>query len=232
MDPMSTSRTDEITNTLRERIVSGEIVAGDKLPSEAALVAEFGASRTVVREAMQRLQSLGLVRTRRGSGSYALTPPVEPSQDAGWLHARDAGEREELQVFRVAIETQTAALAAGQATEADLHAMEEALERFATAPTPAAALEADFSFHRTVASGAGNRYLQAALEHLGASIIVMPPARLRTEDPEHDHERTILVRAEHAAVLDAIRRRDAVAASAAMRAHLDASRRRRAARSA
>jgi len=224
MDRMSTSRTDEITQTLRGRIVAGEIVAGEKLPSEATLVAEFGASRTVVREAMQRLQSLGLVRTRRGSGSYALTPPSEPVHGAEWLHAKDAAEREELHGFRTAVELETAALAALRAPEHVVAEMTAALENFDAATNPAAALEADFAFHRAVALASGNRYLAAAIDRLGPSIIVMPSARL---DAGADPVRTATVRAEHAAVLDAIRRKDPLSAAAAMRSHLDASRRRR-----
>lgn len=221
---MSTSRSEEIARVLADRIVEGAIAPGERLPSEGRLVEEFGASRTVVREALQRLQSRGLVRTRVGSGSYALTPPAPVAGD-DWLAARDSSERAELHAFRTAIETEAAALAARRPSAADLAAIEAALADLERATLPAASAEADFAFHRAIAAASGNRYLLAALDRMGARAIVLPPARIA--DAERASADAAAVVSEHRAIAAAIRAADPLAASAAMRAHLTASAARR-----
>ena len=65
--------TEQMVAALATRIASGGIAAGAKLPSESELVAEFGVSRTVVREAISQLRARGLVATQRGIGSFART---------------------------------------------------------------------------------------------------------------------------------------------------------------
>ena len=79
---MSRNLTADLAADLRMRIVDGVIQPGDKLPSENALIGEFGVSRTVVRSALTRLQAEGLVETERGRGSFALTPPPADAQPA------------------------------------------------------------------------------------------------------------------------------------------------------
>ncbi|WP_203136286.1 FadR/GntR family transcriptional regulator [Microbacterium sp. JZ31] len=223
---MSRSRAEEIARTLADRIVDGTIASGDRLPSEGRLVDEFGASRTVVREALHRLQSLGLVRTRVGSGSYALTPPSASAGD-DWLSARGESERDELHAFRIAIEAESAALAARAPSEAHLRAIDVALTALAEATLPVETVDADFAFHRAVAAASGNRYLLTALDRIGARAIVLPSARI--SDAERDPADAGAVLAEHRAVASAIRLRDPLAAAAAMRAHLVASAARRSA---
>ncbi|MBQ1764640.1 MAG: FadR family transcriptional regulator, partial [Aquincola sp.] len=59
---------DQVASALETEIRAGRLAAGDKLPTEAVLVQQFGVSRTVVREAISRLKSRGLVDSRQGSG--------------------------------------------------------------------------------------------------------------------------------------------------------------------
>jgi DNA-binding FadR family transcriptional regulator len=60
----------EITEKLARRITSGTYPVASKLPTERALAEEFGVARHVVREALKRIEALGLVRIRQGSGIY------------------------------------------------------------------------------------------------------------------------------------------------------------------
>mgnify|MGYP003399265767 CR=1 FL=1 len=62
----------ELVESLGDRIRDGRLVPGDKLPTEAAFMAEFGVSRTVVREAISKLQASGLVETRHGVGTFVV----------------------------------------------------------------------------------------------------------------------------------------------------------------
>lgn len=66
----------DLVEELKRRILGGEIAPGEKLPDESGLVEEFGVSRTVVREAISRLQAAGLVETFQGRGSFVLEVPT------------------------------------------------------------------------------------------------------------------------------------------------------------
>ncbi|MBL7372531.1 FadR family transcriptional regulator, partial [Escherichia coli] len=66
--PERRSMAADLVDQLREKIRSGELSPGDKLPTERALVEELGISRTVVREAVARLSAEGWVEARQGSG--------------------------------------------------------------------------------------------------------------------------------------------------------------------
>ena len=220
MTPGAAPRAEAIAARLADRIASGEIAPGERLPSEARLVEEFGASRALIREALQRLQTRGLVRSRVGSGSYALTPPA-PVGDEDWLAARTPNERSELHAFRIALEAEAAALAARNASDAQLSAIEAAAGAVADAVDPAASVEADFAFHRAVAAASGNRYLLAGLELIGARAIVVPQSRIASTQHDGLDARSAL--AEHRAVVEAVRSGDPLGAAAAMRTHLTAS---------
>ena len=63
---------EQLADALAVSIRDGQMSAGQKLPTEQALVERFGVSRTVVREAMSRLKTLGLVESRQGSGAFVM----------------------------------------------------------------------------------------------------------------------------------------------------------------
>lgn len=215
-----------LVDSLRRRIVEGVIPSGEKLPSESALISEFGVSRTVVREAVSRLQAEGLVYTRRGSGSFALTPPSADEESAGGMRRpRTIEERRALLAFRAGIESEAAALAATNATPGMISALDDALEAFDAAGNhPATAVSCDFAFHRAVAEASGNFYFVDALLALGPAMIAMPPQRLEPADDGGQSQRLQRVAVEHVAVRNAIAAGDALTAAAAMRLHLANSR--------
>lgn len=221
---MSPHLTSDLVGALRADIVEGRISPGDRLPSESALIARHGVSRTVVREAVARLQAEGLIHTRRGSGSFVLVPP-SPEHSGTHRPARTLQERVELLEFRTAVECEAAALAASRRTPAQLAALETALENFeAAGGNPAAALGFDYAFHHAVAEASGNPYLADALQNLGPAMISMPKERLQAATASETNVGP--VSAEHRAVLDAVTAGDAMAAAAAMRIHLAGSRHR------
>ena len=124
----------ELVEALGDRIRDGRLAPGDRLPTESAVMAEFGVSRTVVREAISRLQASGLVRTRHGVGSFVVGPGDE---GAGFRIApeqlatlRDVVAMLEL---RIGVETEAAALAARRRTAENLAALRAALEAFSEA---------------------------------------------------------------------------------------------------
>ncbi|MEU3846890.1 FCD domain-containing protein [Micrococcus terreus] len=223
-----------MTAHLREQIIDGLLAPGEKLPSENVLVQEHGVSRTVVREALLRLSAEGLVYTRRGSGSFVLTPPS--GSTTGAVVPRPAAiasptGRMDLIDYRVAIETESAALAAARGTD-DLRAgVQRAAGDFAVSAAdnadPAELLNLDFAFHRAVASASANPLLLEAIDAMGPAMIAMPPARLdRDRAGSGPEERSRIVAAEHSTIAAFITAGDAQGAAAAMRTHLRNSARR------
>ena len=75
----------QILLELTDRIESGEIGVGDRLPSEADLVVEFGVSRTMARRALDELRRQGLVRREPGRGTFLASPRLRSS--LAYLHS-------------------------------------------------------------------------------------------------------------------------------------------------
>jgi len=225
---MSRNLTADLAADLRMRIVDGVIQPGDKLPSENSLISEFGVSRTVVRSALTRLQAEGLVETERGRGSFALTPPPggpTPGQPARAVVT--AEDRLHLLEFRMGVETEAAAVAAGNRTERQLNAIRQALSEFTeSVEHPAHAMRADFEFHKAVAAASGNPFYTDCLASLGQTMIAMPRTRLMTGVEHYARDHFEQVVHEHGSILAAITDGDGFSASAAMRNHLANSRRR------
>ncbi len=224
---MSRNLTADLASDLRRRIVDGAIAPGAKLPSENTLISEFGVSRTVVRSALTRLQAEGLVETERGRGSFALTPPPDGPQSAGSRPVATLEDRLWQLEFRIAVESEAAALAARNHTDRQLAAVRKAFEDFKdSAAHPAHAMKADYEFHRAIAAASGNPFYSDCLASLGQTMIGMPRARLVGGDEHHAPEHFDQVVQEHQSIVAAIAEGDGPSSSAAMRSHLANSRRR------
>ena len=218
----------ELVDSLSDRIREGRLAVGDKLPTEAAIMAEFDVSRTVVREAISKLQASGLVETRHGIGTFVLgmgqTPGFKITPDQ-FSTLRDVIAVLEL---RIGVETEAAALAALRRTDANLATMRQALNAVAQAVDEGRdAVSADFQFHLEIARATQNSHFIELISTLGSMII--PRARLEGPDAQSDERRQYLrrVNGEHENVFDAIVGQDPEAARAAMRTHLANSRERR-----
>ncbi|MGZ4661345.1 MAG: FadR/GntR family transcriptional regulator, partial [Arthrobacter sp.] len=215
---MSRNLTADLAAELRTRIVDGVIQPGDKLPSENTLIGEFGVSRTVVRAALTRLQAEGLVETERGRGSFALTPPAEgPQPVPGGRRVATMEDRLHLLEFRMGVESEAAALAAGNRSERQLKAVWKALEEFTSSGEhPAHAMKSDFEFHRAIAAASGNPFYTDCLAALGPTMIAMPRTRLMTGGEHYARDHFDQVVHEHESIYAAIADGDASSSSAAM----------------
>jgi DNA-binding FadR family transcriptional regulator len=219
----------EVVDALGDRIRDGRLAPGDKLPTEGQIMGEFGVSRTVVREALSKLQAAGLVQTRHGIGTFVsgvgnATPFRIGEEQLETLHDVIA-----VLELRIALETEAAGLAAQRRSEQNLLAMREALAQFSAALDQGRdAIGADFQFHLEIARATRNPHFASMMGALGASII--PRARLVPAAQVIDAERVAYLRyvnREHESILDAIASQDSDAARAAMRTHLGNSRERR-----
>ena len=218
----------ELVSALSERIRDGRLNVGDKMPTEAAIMAEFDVSRTVVREALSKLQASGLVETRHGIGTFVLGL----GEDAGFRISREQYETLQDVVavleLRIGIETEAAALAAQRRTDANLAAMRKALDALGVALEQGSdAVAADFQFHQEIARATQNDHFADLMTTLGSRII--PRARLEPAQAMTDERREYLrrVNGEHESIYDAIAAQDGEGARAAMRTHLANSRERR-----
>lgn len=217
-----------VVEALSDRIRDGRLAPGAKLPTEAEVMGEFGVSRTVVREALSKLQAAGMVETRHGVGTFVVGPGdasafrIEPQQLAT---LRDVIAVLEL---RIGVETEAAGLAAQRRSEANLAAMRRAIADFAQAVEEGRdAVAADFQLHTEIARATQNEHFAGLMATLGARII--PRARLDPAEAVDPQRQAYLrrVNAEHESIVDAIAAQDVEAARAAMRTHLANSRERR-----
>jgi len=223
----------DLVESLGERIRDGRLAAGDKLPTEAAFMAEFGVSRTVVREALSKLQASGLVETRHGVGTFVVGAGDAAAFRIDLQQLATLRDVVAVLELRIGVESEAASLAARRRTEHNLQVMRAALDAFALAVEQGGdSVPADFQFHSEIARATQNEHFSRLLASLGSMII--PRARLDTGS-DADEERLGYLRrvnAEHESILDAIANQDAEAARAAMRTHLTNSRERRRRRAA
>jgi len=217
---------------LSRQIAEQLIRCGDKLPTETQMMRVHNVSRTVVREAISRLQASGAVETRHGIGTFVLANPkthglyIDPQTIATLREVIDVLE------FRTCIEVEAAGLAAVRCTHEDILLMRKALEDFSLpghagdAGDAGDAVMADFRFHYQIALATGNTYFADIISHLGPGILPrnrLDSARLSQTDPRPYQARLIR---EHQDIYLAIVRGDPDAARAAMRLHLVNSRER------
>lgn len=218
----------DVVDALGGRIRDGSLAPGEKLPTEAAIMEEFGVSRTVVREAISRLQAAGLVDTRHGVGTFvvgmgdAAAFRISPDQ-LGTLQDVIA-----VLELRIGVETESAALAAVRRTPENLVSLRNSLQAFTAALEEGRdAVGPDFQFHLEIARATQNPHFVDLMGTLGGMMI--PRARLEPSGPVTPERQAYLrrVNAEHESIVDAISRQDPDAARAAMRTHLANSRERR-----
>lgn len=222
------NRAAEVVERLAAEIASGRLAPGSQLPTEKELMAAFGVSRTVVREAAAALRADGLLTTRQGKGAFvAADATQQPFRlDPDLRHS--LGDVVELMELRLAIEVEAAGLAAERATPRALRAVERALATFERGiARDRSSIAEDFAFHSAIAAATGNAQFPRILEYLGRFIII--PRQTIVMDPARQVEAAAYLRTlvdEHRAIAEAVLARDPSAARAAMRNHLARSRER------
>jgi GntR family transcriptional repressor for pyruvate dehydrogenase complex len=184
------------------------------LPTERELSTQLGVSRSVVREATKRLESQGLVEIQHGIGIRGVDKLHKPLNGSLSLLIPDEEERlRQLNETRMAIEPESARLAAENATAAQVRGLKRLHQKLVDAPTDDEAMAADMAFHRALAEASGNQIFRLVLESL---------ADLRRASVKRTMGlvgKGVAVR-HHAAILEAVVKRDSKAAAAAMQSHI------------
>ena len=202
------SAAEAVLADLRGAIERGELPVGERLPSEAALAGRYSVSRTVVREALRSSETLGLTRTRTGSGTFVIADHVPATLTVGEYSSQDLFEA------RPHVEVPAAGLAASRRTSEHLQDLRRLIDRMHSTTDPSQWVRLDATFHAAVARASGNQVfvdLQAA----------MGTATTRQSETLNliAHRREAANR-EHAEIVTAIDAGSPDRAEAAMTAHL------------
>ncbi|WP_240162903.1 MULTISPECIES: FadR/GntR family transcriptional regulator [unclassified Paraburkholderia] len=204
-----------VAQLLATAILRGDYAPDSILPREAELMERFGVSRTVLREALRTLTSKGLIESRPRVGTRVRPKSAWNLLDADLLDwysrvAEPMAFALKLQEMREMIEPYAASLAAASHTDDTLPALEAAHAAMVAACNVDAWVRADLQFHLCVLSACSNELLIP----LGALIERTLEAQLRLNAKRADVFNASL--AEHTAVFEAIRARNAQCARAAM----------------
>jgi GntR family transcriptional regulator, transcriptional repressor for pyruvate dehydrogenase complex len=216
--PIKKARVAEaIADRIRVLILDGTLPPDQPLPAERQLAARFGVSRGSVRDALRVLETIGLIETRHGQGTFPreldVNRLVAPLASI-LTYRRDL--RDELLDVRRMFEPAVARVAAARVTEDDLAALQRILDiQRRKLRTGGSAIAEDTAFHATLARATRNRVVIGIMETLNNLLIESRKLTLRQKGrPARSVEG-------HEAVVDALRRRDPDAAAVAMHHHID-----------
>ena len=210
------SISDEIAKQIMDLISRGELKPGDHLPSERELCKDFGASRSSLREALRCLSIVGVLNARVGEGtSVAEDGEKFLRKIIEWRLITERHDIENLLEVRMALEGVSAANTARHATEEQVEALRKLVARMQTSLNDEKAFAAlDLEFHVAMAEASGNELVSDLIALVRGQllkalhkVLVVPHALPAAHK-------------EHAAIFEAIERRDPDGARRAMQAHL------------
>ncbi len=212
------SSVDQVVERIRDVIQKQKLTAGARLPGELEFVEQLQVSRSVLREALARLQGLGLVEIQRGNGTFVagkenLAHCVQLLRSAVTLAPRELLTYAEL---RAAIEVQAVRLAAERASEDDLADLRTLLIELGSVDRPyEELLDVDFRFHRRILEAAQNELMQNLMEVIYEFVVTQ---MAQTTPSPHENK---LGRRLHREILAAIESHDPDTAERVMREHME-----------
>lgn len=208
---------EDIVKQIRALIEKGKLKKGDQLPTERELTDTFRVSRATVREAIRTLESMRLVESRQGDGTYVLASSEEALVQplaASLLHEKD--DLADIFFIRKIIEPVVAQLAAEHATREEIKELEEILKKqekdFSSGVN---IVETDSAFHSSLARMSKNRVVERLLLAIVDLLVQTREGYLQND------ERACGSLRGHEEVLAAIKSGDGTAAKLAMRRHLE-----------
>lgn len=215
--PSGSRRYLQIARKLAGDIDNGRYTPGQRLPPERELAQILDVSRTTVREALLALEIMRFVEIRVGSGVFVLDPAQRNQSE---LVEPDGAPPSDVLAARRIIEGETAALAAQNATNADISRMQSTIDEMAVSLHDIERFDvADAAFHAAISKAAGNDVLAGFVAHLWR----MREGNMWTR--WYDQTRHVSNREKsveyHQIILRAIERGAPDAARTAMQTHLD-----------
>ena len=168
------SVSEEVGKRILQLIEDQVYQPGELMPTERDFAEMFGVSRASVREALRVLQSMEVVEKRVGSGTYLTHVPVRAARMFHIGYIIESFEWMELNEARLALEEQTAGLAARRAGKEQIEAMRKAnqeLRQLIACGDRQKIVACDFQVHRLIAKGAQNVFLSNMLEALAETLL-------------------------------------------------------------
>lgn len=206
---------EHIVTRLRRAIWLGELIPGERLPSERALAEGFEVSRLTIREALRTLQGEGLLTIRRGSSGGAIV--ASKDMTAEQRHRLLLESREQLRhvhEIRQGVEPMAARLAAQRATSDQLDRLRSCQDELLASTDVSSFRRADSAFHMTVAHASGNPLLSTAVEDARSTLFI-------ALDAQHFDVLKLTSANAHQAIVQAIEAKDPDRAAQLMSEHLD-----------
>lgn len=212
---------EQVAAQLRDMILAGEVVPGQRLPSEAELTKDFAVSRTTVREALRILASEQLVATSQGSagGTYVATPSLDKialflhSSVAHLTQARDVSLTDFMRT-RQLLEVDAARLAATRFSKEGMGDVLDHVRGNGEPSAPGGHFTQNRDFHRAILEISGNVLLSIAAEPV---FTVLQINLARAAIPLEFYE---MVDEHHRRIADAIVDNDPDRAAREMESHL------------
>ena len=198
--------TERVIQQLRGEIADGTFPVGARLPTGKQLSERYGVSAAVIREVTEHLRSQGMIESRQGLGSTVRSRV----SDSGFRLAGSADTADLAAIFelRIDLEGAAAAMAARHRTDADVTRMSALLDAIAAQiDDPEHGVEPDIQFHVAIATATHNPYYLQLLQYMNLQLHqAVHTARVSSSRQPGLPAR---VHAEHVAIFDAIRARDA-----------------------
>jgi GntR family transcriptional repressor for pyruvate dehydrogenase complex len=208
---------EEIADRIRVLILDGTFPPGRPLPGERSLAERFGVSRGSIRDAFRTLETIGLLVTRHGQGTFPQELDVDRlvAPLASILSYRNDLQDELMDVRRM-FEPAVARVAATRVTDEDLADLQRILDaQRRKLKTGRSAIAEDTAFHGVLARATRNRVVVNIMATLNDLLVESRKLTLKQKG------RPLRSLMGHEAVVTALRRRDANAAAEAMREHIN-----------
>ena len=216
--PRKISLVKEVSEEIRKHVEERNLAAGDRLPTELELLEKHGVSRSVLREAINRLETIGLVEVRQGHGMFvgnadSLASCLQFARSAMAITPRNLAE---FGALRGALECWAARQAATTATAEQVAELEDLVGQLDdTSRSYEEAIQIDFALHRKLFEIADNQLVTNIINVLQQFVI---EGMLQTTPQPRDRDVSQQL---HRAVVKAIHNADPVAAEDAMREHME-----------
>lgn len=205
-----------VVQRVLDLIKDGQLIAGEKLPSERDLAGILDVSRPTVREALRALSILGILEIRHGGGVFVTSLEAgELLNPLDFFVSLNPQNMFELFDARIEYEPMIAAIVATRISNEDLTHLQELLDAQLADPDDANTFhDTDVEFHKTLLDASGNVFLS----RVGKMLQFLGDQGRRVLQKENQVRRQSI--ADHQAIMAALHARDAQAAEKAMRQHM------------
>ncbi len=171
---------DQVAAAFRDQIATGRWPVGEQIPTEPELVAQFGVGRNTVREALQSLVHVGLLRREQGRGTFVISTS---ELDTTLVRQLTGGSRRDYLELRLALDSTAASLAARSRTEHEVERLRElsrAREASWSADDPDLRVSTDLELHSAIVAATHNPLYVKLYE----SMLAVFAAHMRDETSE------------------------------------------------